>query len=40
MATTPVVYIYMDRLSGWMERRSQRGQARALVPPAGADSHA
>ena len=34
--TTPVVYIYMDRLSCWMERRSQRGQARSLVPAAGA----
>ena len=40
MFTTPVVYIYMDRLSCWMERRSQRGQARSLVPAAGADSHA
>ena len=29
-----------DRLSGWKERRSQRGQASALAPAAGADSHA
>jgi HAE1 family hydrophobic/amphiphilic exporter-1 len=32
--TTPVVYIYMDRLSGWMERRRQRGQPEAVVPAA------
>jgi hydrophobic/amphiphilic exporter-1 (mainly G- bacteria), HAE1 family len=32
--TTPVVYIYMDRLSGWMERRGQRGRAEAVVPAA------
>jgi multidrug efflux pump len=28
--TTPVVYLYMDRLRLWRERR--RGQGRALVP--------
>jgi multidrug efflux pump subunit AcrB len=32
--TTPVVYIYMDRLSGWLERRSQRSCAEAVVPAA------
>jgi multidrug efflux pump subunit AcrB len=32
--TTPVVYIYMDRLSGWLERRGQRGDAEAVVPAA------
>ncbi len=32
--TTPVVYIYMDRLSGWMERRRQPGHAKAIVPAA------
>jgi multidrug efflux pump subunit AcrB len=32
--TTPVVYIYMDRLSGWMERLRQRGQPEAVVPAA------
>src|SRR5580693_8481104 len=30
--TTPVVYIYMDRLSGWLERRRDRAEA---VVPAG-----
>ena len=30
--TTPVVYIYMDRLSGWLECRVQRGDAGAAVP--------
>ncbi len=30
--TTPVVYIYMDRLSGWLERR--RDRAEAVVPAA------
>ena len=28
--TTPVVYIYMDRLSGWMARRREPGGAEAL----------
>jgi multidrug efflux pump subunit AcrB len=32
--TTPVVYIYMDRLSGWLERRPERGQPEAVVPAA------
>jgi hydrophobe/amphiphile efflux-1 (HAE1) family protein len=32
--TTPVVYIYMDRLSGWLERRRERGGAEAVVPAA------
>ena len=32
--TTPVVYIYMDRLSGWLERRRERGRAEAVVPAA------
>jgi multidrug efflux pump subunit AcrB len=32
--TTPVVYIYMDQLSGWLERRAQRGDAEAAVPAA------
>jgi HAE1 family hydrophobic/amphiphilic exporter-1 len=32
--TTPVVYIYMDQLSGWLERRAQRGDAGAAVPAA------
>jgi len=32
--TTPVVYIYMDRLSRWIERRDQRGHAGAVVPAA------
>jgi multidrug efflux pump subunit AcrB len=32
--TTPVVYIYMDRLSGWMERRGQRSRAQAVIPVA------
>ena len=32
--TTPVVYIYMDRLSGWLERRRERGRAAAVVPAA------
>jgi multidrug efflux pump subunit AcrB len=32
--TTPVVYIYMDRLSGWLERRGQRSRAEAVVPAA------
>ena len=30
--TTPVVYIYMDRLSGWLERRRERDRAEAVVP--------
>ncbi len=30
--TTPVVYIYMDRLGGWLERRRRRGQAAAVAP--------
>ncbi len=29
--TTPVVYIYTARLSGWLERRGQRGDAEAVV---------
>jgi hydrophobe/amphiphile efflux-1 (HAE1) family protein len=29
--TTPVVYIYMDRLSGWLERRRQRARSEAVV---------
>ena len=32
--TTPVVYIYMDELSGWLERRRERGRAEAVVPAA------
>jgi multidrug efflux pump subunit AcrB len=32
--TTPVVYIYMNRLSGWMERRPRRNGAEAVVPAA------
>ena len=32
--TTPVVYIYMDRLSGWLERRRERDRAEAVVPAA------
>jgi multidrug efflux pump subunit AcrB len=32
--TTPVVYIYMDRLSRWIEGRRQRGHAGAVVPAA------
>jgi multidrug efflux pump subunit AcrB len=32
--TTPVVYIYMDRLSRWLERRGRRGDTRAVVPAA------
>jgi hydrophobic/amphiphilic exporter-1 (mainly G- bacteria), HAE1 family len=32
--TTPVVYIYMDRLSRWLERHGQRGDAGAVVPAA------
>ena len=32
--TTPVVYIYMDQLSGWLERRRERGPAEAVVPAA------
>ena len=28
--TTPVVYIYMDRLSGWLERRGQHSRAQAV----------
>jgi len=32
--TTPVVYIYMDRLRGWMERRRHDGQPEAVVPAA------
>jgi hydrophobic/amphiphilic exporter-1 (mainly G- bacteria), HAE1 family len=26
--TTPVVYIYMDRLSEWLQQRGQSGHAR------------
>jgi HAE1 family hydrophobic/amphiphilic exporter-1 len=32
--TTPVVYIYMNRLSGWKERRPRRNGAEAVVPAA------
>jgi multidrug efflux pump subunit AcrB len=32
--TMPVVYIYIDRLSGWLERRGQRGDAGAVVSAA------
>jgi multidrug efflux pump subunit AcrB len=32
--TRPVVYIYMDRLSGWLERRRERGRAEAAIPAA------
>ncbi len=32
--TTPVVYIYMDRLSGWLERRGRHDHAEAVVPTA------
>jgi hydrophobe/amphiphile efflux-1 (HAE1) family protein len=32
--TTPVVYIYMDRLSRWMERRGQGDRAQAVIPVA------
>ena len=32
--TTPVVYIYMDRLSSCMKRRPQRNGAEAVVPGA------
>jgi multidrug efflux pump subunit AcrB len=32
--TTPIVYIYMDRLSGWLERRRERGRAEAAIPAA------
>jgi multidrug efflux pump subunit AcrB len=32
--TTPVVYIYMDRLSGWLEGRRERGRAEAAIPAA------
>jgi predicted RND superfamily exporter protein len=31
--TTPVVYMSIDRLSGWLERRRERGRAR--LPPCG-----
>jgi HAE1 family hydrophobic/amphiphilic exporter-1 len=29
--TTPVVYIYMDRLSGWLGRGRRLGRAEAVV---------
>ena len=32
--TTPVVYIYMDRLSFWLERRGRRDHDEAVVPAA------
>jgi hydrophobe/amphiphile efflux-1 (HAE1) family protein len=32
--TTPVVYIYMDRLSRWLERRGRRGDAGVVAPAA------
>jgi multidrug efflux pump subunit AcrB len=32
--TTPVVYIYMDRLSFWLEHRGQHGCAETVVPAA------
>jgi hydrophobe/amphiphile efflux-1 (HAE1) family protein len=32
--TTPVVYIYMDRLSRWLERRGRRGEAGIAAPAA------
>jgi Cu/Ag efflux pump CusA len=32
--TTPVGYIYIDRLSDWLERRREHGRAEAVVPAA------
>ena len=37
--TTPVVYICMDQLSGWMELR-ERGRAEAVIPAAQRGSRA
>jgi multidrug efflux pump subunit AcrB len=31
--TTPVVYIYMDRLSGWLSRRSRAGSSAGAGTP-------
>jgi len=31
--TTPVVYLYLDRLSQWHGKRRQKGQARERTQP-------
>jgi len=30
--TTPIIYIYMDRLDGWLGRRRSGSQADAVAP--------
>jgi HAE1 family hydrophobic/amphiphilic exporter-1 len=36
--TTPVVYIYLDRLSAWFTNRKSHGDAASIAPAAGGDT--